>query len=169
MTSFTNWDNIKLVFTFVSFMMVIFLCYCKAKITHQRFRRNKFSYSDGVFDRIFCFNLFWMAGFVLFFIFSSLLFAFIRLFISFSPTLICFFARFCAIRFSVIFSPALFATIISRAKLRKWLNFFALRTSFCYDLLRHGFFLVKKLCLEPVAAHTAVGSSYINILNTGVK
>ena len=42
--------------------------------------------------------------------------------------------------------------------------FFAMTASFCYDCLRHGFFLIKKLCLEPVARYTlAVGSLYYTI------
>ena len=39
--------------------------------------------------------------------------------------------------------------VIILAKLRSRLNFLALRALFCYDLLRHGFSLIKKLCFEP--------------------
>ncbi len=54
-------------------------------------------------------------------------------------------------------------------KFRKRLNLFAFRTLLCYDLLRHSFFLIKKLCLEPITAHTVVGLSYCTVFNNGVK
>ena len=49
------------------------------------------------------------------------------------------------------------------------LNFLALRASLCFNWFRHGFFLIKKLCSEPVAAHTAVGLFYNNTILKGVK
>jgi hypothetical protein len=45
-------------------------------------------------------------------------------------------------------------------KFRKLLDFFAFRTSLCYDWIRHLLLLVRSKCLGPVAAHTAVGSFY---------
>ena len=50
-----------------------------------------------------------------------------------------------------------------------WLDFFARRALFCYNSLRHGFSLIKKLCLEPITAHTVVGSLYYNVTCGGVK
>ena len=54
-------------------------------------------------------------------------------------------------------------------KIIGWLNFFAMTASFCYDCLRHGFFLINKLCLEPSTARTVVGSSYYTTSLRGVK
>ncbi len=73
------------------------------------------------------------------------------------PLVVCSFA---------ILTPNL-KSVLSRSvfvKFRNWLNFFASTTVFCYDLLKHGFFLSKKLCLELITAHTVVGSFYSNRL-----
>lgn len=45
-------------------------------------------------------------------------------------------------------------------KFRDFLNFLAMTALFCYDWFRHGFFLLKKLCLEPLQAQYLYGSSY---------
>lgn len=39
-------------------------------------------------------------------------------------------------------------------KFKNRLNLLACGTSFGYDLLRHSFFLIKKLCLEPVSGYS---------------
>lgn len=49
------------------------------------------------------------------------------------------------------------------------LNFLAHNAFLCYCTLRHGFFLVKKLCLEPTAAHTVAGSLYYSTSLGGIK
>jgi len=76
-----------------------------------------------------------------------------------------------AITFCAIFTVAFKTTfpIKSFKKLRNGLYFFAYRASFCYDRFRHGFFLVKKLRLEPITAQTVVGSFYINIFRGDCK
>lgn len=55
------------------------------------------------------------------------------------------------------------------AKLRESLNLLAFGTFLCYDGFRHGFFSIKKSCLEPVAAHTAVGLLYCTSLREYFK
>ncbi len=55
-----------------------------------------------------------------------------------------------------IFSATIFAKFFNR------LNFLATTAFFCFNWFRHGFFLFKKLCLEPITAHTVVGSFYNN-------
>lgn len=63
----------------------------------------------------------------------------------------------------------IFATI-RFIKLRNMLNLLASATLFCYDGFRHGFFLVKKLCLEPFVGHSpAYGLFYFNTFLGGVK
>lgn len=53
---------------------------------------------------------------------------------------------------------------------RKWFDLFATSALFCYDCFRHGFFLIKKLCLEPVVRHNlTVGSFHYTIEKRGVK
>ena len=49
------------------------------------------------------------------------------------------------------FNATWFAFIITPIEFRMRLIFVARRALFCYTWFRHGFFLVKKLCLEPSA------------------
>ncbi len=46
------------------------------------------------------------------------------------------------------------------AKILAGLNFLAMRTSFCFNWFRHGFFLIKKLCFEPLEGRSLCGSFY---------
>ncbi len=62
-----------------------------------------------------------------------------------------------------IFRPTVFA------KLRSWLIFLALAASFCFSYFRHGFFLFKKLCFEPLQTQYLCGSLYYNNSWGGVK
>ena len=85
--------------------------------------------------------------------------------LNYAPFYFCFFGL---IMFSVIFLFTDFTvrdkTIFVSAtpmKLRQRFNFFTLRTSFCYNRFRHGFFLIKKLCLEPVTKYAFVAGLFI--------
>ncbi len=98
--------------------------------------------------------------------------AFFALFIAFQYNfafvcLVIVFLGFGEAYFAIVAKPILSTTVF--VKFRDRLSFFAMGTSFCYDLLRHGFFLSKKSCLEPVAALTAVGSFYYIGNKVGVK
>ncbi len=54
-------------------------------------------------------------------------------------------------------------------KFGEFFNFLATSTSFCFNWFRHGFFLVKKLCLEPLQTQYLCGSFYSTALPEGVK
>ena len=55
-------------------------------------------------------------------------------------------------------------------KLRQWLDNLAFVASLCYDRFRHGFLLVRKLCLGPIKGHEPlVGSSHYSSLLLSVK
>ncbi len=54
-------------------------------------------------------------------------------------------------------------------KFRSGFNFLASTALLWYDGFGHGFFFLKKLCLEPIAAQTVVGSLYCSTLLGGVK
>jgi len=64
-------------------------------------------------------------------------------------------ATFTAIRFAkwISFTCTEFGNIF---------DFFARVTLSCYNLFRHGFFLIKKLCLEPLQTQYLCGSFYYN-------
>ncbi len=64
-------------------------------------------------------------------------------------------AYFAGVAKAVFFSPIVI-------KFRNSFNLIATGASFCYDLLRHGFFLIKKSCLEPLQTQYLCGSFYIN-------
>ncbi len=67
--------------------------------------------------------------------------------------------------FKTVFTLRLKArfSISSFTKLRGGFVLLASTTSFCYDLLKHVLFLVKRLCLEPVSSYILdVGLFYIN-------
>lgn len=55
------------------------------------------------------------------------------------------------------------------AELRSGFNFLATRASFCFNWLRHVLFLIKRVCLELVTAHTVAGLFYYTAYSGGVK
>ncbi len=73
--------------------------------------------------------------------------------------------------FNASFTFTLVSILVARVivKLRDWLKLFASVASFCYDWFRHGFFLIKKSCLEPSGSQPPYGSCYYDILARGVK
>ena len=54
-------------------------------------------------------------------------------------------------------------------KIRHLLSSLAFRACFCYDWFRHGFFLSKKLCSEPLQAQYLCGSLYCSTSRGVVK
>lgn len=70
--------------------------------------------------------------------------------------------------FTSIFNTIFF--IFAFMKFRNGFNFFARRTSFCYNLLRHSFLQYRKSCLEPTMSYTLIiGLSYFIANNSFVK
>jgi len=48
-------------------------------------------------------------------------------------------------------------------KFSKWFCLLASVAGFCFNWFRHGFLLIRKSCLGPIASYTlAVGSLYCN-------
>ncbi len=175
MASPTKWCYHKSVSFFVAWMM-IFLCLLAAKEATSLVYRFQLSHPYCVFNGIFGGYLFGIFTFIYSFVFSSLLFAFSGLFVFTIYISSLLSALFCSTYIGPIFvttNPTVILQIIFRdtifIKLRKWFNFLALRTLFCYGLLRHGFFLIKKLCLEPLQDQFLCGSLYYTILNKGGK
>ena len=61
-------------------------------------------------------------------------------------------------RFAIMMKSALVRFV--SIKFGNRLNYLAFRTFFCYDLLRHGLFLSKRLCFEPLEGRSLCGSFY---------
>ncbi len=158
----TRRNNIKQVFRGISLVMVIFCCWFAAVKTDQRsdfwqilnFNSSlNSSTSDGVHRvlnhilpscvlALFAGYIFRGIYFLEFFdIFLFPLFQIGRK-TGFTPTIISVFSK------SVL------------AKVGQWQDLCAIGTSFCF---RHGFFLVKKLCLGPLQAQYLCGSFYYTI------
>ena len=160
-------------------MVMVLLCLFWAVCTFIRRGFLHFTSTDCIIYSILRFNKIWITRFE-FFSYRFILLAL-------SVTLMCSFAIFTfKIQFLIVFlinftffglsvflihnNSARFTvalkTIISSSIFVKFRNCFellALSTSFCFNCFRHGLFLLKKgSCLEPVAAHTAVGSLYFD-------
>jgi len=162
MATITKWMHGKSKFFHVTNMM-IYLCLLAAKFADFCFHRSHPSCFNRILDSMLGFN-----------------FLFVVLAIFRRPTSPCWaflvFSAFFAISYFAFFGAsvlstaqplALFTTplkaIFSRfifIKLAERLNVIALRALFCYNLLRHGFFLIKKLRLEPLQTQYLCGLFY---------
>ena len=80
----------------------------------------------------------------------------------------------------IVFSTTMFVAdftlplqaVFSKAvllKLRNGFNLLATATSFCYDGFRHGFFLFKKLCFEPLQTRRLCGFSHYTTIRGNVN
>ena len=166
MTKSANRNNIENILIIISLVVVIMLCLLIALRTLQGIDIRQFACLNSVCNSPVCFSKIWAFLFNSINIFKILLFAYCAITI-FLHVL---FAVFCSVLFSAMKSVTYFAislkaifSMFAFVKFRKRLSFLADTTSFCYDLLRHGCFLNKQLCLEPVAAQTAVGSFYYKV------
>ncbi len=170
-TTIAHRYHTKSMFFFVAWVM-IFLRLLLAKITRERICWSHFSRFNGIFNTVLGFNFF----LVVFAIFSRT-FSSIWTFLEFAALFaVRRFAFFCASVFLISYSFALFAsrmkTVFPRLVLVKctnWLIFLAFIASFCFNWFRHGFFLIKKLCLEPLESQSLCGSLYYISLFGGVK
>lgn len=171
MAFYTNRYNIKPMFGFVAFVMMILLCLYGTIMANQEFGRNQFANHNGITHSTSSFDSFGMVGTKTNFTFPTCYFAFFCLVVSFSRNLtfycffitkftsaMCCFALFCLVIFLIAFRLADFAiTLIAVflaavfVEFRQWLGFFAFGTSFRYDGFRHNRFLYKRFCLEPIA------------------
>ncbi len=177
MAFYTQRNDVEPVVLFIALMVMILLCgNFLAFITLKTRRSWEFSANNSIVNSIFCLSF----VFVVMAVFSVALFPGS----TFRKVLIVLFA-FCAVaKFGfplsfqvfavfavgmtfVIFLVAFSAISLEAKGSRRILiecrkRFFGLasRASFCYSELRHGFFLVKKLCLEPLQAQYLCGSIY---------
>lgn len=148
MTRNTYRNNIKPILRGIAFMMMVLFCLFGTVMARQSIRSGQFAISNSVAYSISSFSPTGMC----FIYFSSASFTFF----CFSK----FLAKMISTRFAVMLITI--PTCISFEKLRNRFGFLAMKTSFRYDCLKHNRFSNKRLCLEPVAAQTAVGSFYIN-------
>ncbi len=147
MTRNTNGNNIKPAFWRITGMMILFCLYFTV-MTTQSIGTGQFASPNSSRHNLFCFMSFRMPNTVALISFLAFSFAFFCL-------VIIFFADFAFIAMS-IFSCMVFV------KFRDCFGLLATSASFRYDLFRHGFFLTKKLCLEPLQTHYLCGSFYNN-------
>ncbi len=172
----TNRKNIKFMLRFVAQIMMIFIRWLKTEVALKRFGFRQLTNTGGVFNCIPCSYSHWESFSIFFYIctmiyLTNITFLVVGLVCLYFFCLLAnpskFYASFCFGIFQRVLTVAYFAgafkaicPVFIFAKISKKFSFFAFSASFCYSWFRHGFFLTKKLCLEPVAAHTAVGSLY---------
>lgn len=168
MTFSANRNNVKPTFWLITWMMIL-LCLIATEITLQSVNSSHLASLNSVIYSIFGFSSIWVARFKTSSSCSIFNFAILSLLIVLLVAfLVCF--AFFALRiiFLIDFSTnntfrmiTIFA-IFMFVKFRKWFDLLAFRTSFCLNWFSHSLFLYKRLRLEPVAAHTVVGSAYFN-------
>ena len=161
MTLTTDSNYIKTMFFGITGMMILFCLF--AARTLQFIWPDQFTNFDSIINRVYCLVFIWVISFVFLTGFSLGYFAFCALGIS----SVCGHAVDCFFVFCFTNVRAYFAIIIESVfagfvflKLRNIFDFFALRTLFCYDCLRHGLFPCKRLLLEPMAGYTPVVGSF---------
>lgn len=137
----------------------------------------EFAIDNSLSNSACCFIVFGVTKTMVVFSFSACYFAFFGLCIAFLIKFILFrlsiplfsgFALLCMLIFFYLFDKTTFAIrmitifgLIMIIKLRKMFDLFAFGTGFCYDLVRHNFFLIRRLCLEPIVGNAPiVGSLY---------
>ena len=153
MAYFANRDNVKPVIRFIPKVMMIFFGKTKAEAAFQSVNWGQFATLDSVIYGITGLETIRImfpvkTGKLIYF-----LFAFWGFTVSSSGNTLT--------NSAIILFTIFRCTIL--LKFRKCLNFLATRTSFCFNQFRHGFFLVKKLCLEPFTEPISVfGLFYCN-------
>lgn len=184
MTLFTNRNNIKPMFGFIAVPMVILLGELWAVMTFEIVYWSNFAIFNSIaysssrwifftfhitflFCMIFiclamsfenCLNSKWASFTKLLTCFTACFFTFFCLLSSFSYAYIITMLMLVATLFAMI-TVAIFSCWMFR-KLRERFCLFANSAGFSYDCFRHFCFSCKQQCLEPVAAHTVVGSTY---------
>lgn len=180
MTINTNRNNIKPMFRFITFVVMIMLSGLRTENAEQKSWRNQFACINCMiysFSRFVFFRMFFACKLLIEFAFFTLIificpsffckFTFFRLRIPFMRQ----FSRFCFAIFSLFNRLTGFAIILITCcsvfvKFRNRFEVLAFRTTFCLNCLRHDLFLLKKgYCLEPVTGYApVVGSLYFHIM-----
>ncbi len=151
----TNRKNIKPVFGFIPQIMMIMLCRLKAQIALKCFDFGQSTSNYGAANSISRSCFFRVVNTIMSRSRTASNFALFRLLIMFSVSFSLILIRAIIITYFTITTFAGFFGAVF-IKIRKRFNFFAFRTSLCYDWFRHGFFLYKKLCLEPFTGQSCV-------------
>ena len=149
MAFFTNRNNIKLVFRFVTVPMVVLLCLFKTIKTLQSTYFSHFTCPDSILHSPFCSYFIWIRNTVS----CATVFTIFAL-----PVL--FLVGICAIFTRIIIA---ITSGLAFVKFRNEFNLLAATASSCYNRFRHGFFLIKKLCLEPLQDRFLCGSLYFSV------
>lgn len=189
----TNRNNIKPMLTGISLMVMILFCLFATRafinMGWLHFTQgDRVAYSAAGLTFLAVFNIISFATLFVFFRFQVFLagsflrgLTFFTLPKSFTFLSFAIFSHICKLIFLRLISFAVcFATILTMipktiprvlilVKFRKVLDYFAFRASFCYGLIRHGFFLHEKLCLEPLQAQYLCGSLYYTTNEKGGK
>lgn len=182
MTRYTNRNNIKVVFWFIAFVMVVVFCLL-ATGTLQSIRMGQFAASNSNNYSVSCLSAFWKTIVIFDISLSLAIFAYLALLISLngnssSFSLVIFCGRL-YVAFSALFSLlvcfvapitanlalitiSIFSTMVF-GKFRNRFDLLASTTSFGYDLLSHFRLLNRRFWLEPYARPVRVsGSLYFN-------
>ncbi len=176
MTFNTQWDYIELVFFVITGYMVVMLCLHFTITANQRTHLWKPVCFNGICDciksycksRMFSFYILYAFGHA-FFVTICLAILFMIRHTFYRPVI--FLRSFSSGKFSFLALGITYTTYFTLASMsifpififRKFIkmsNLFAFRALFCYDWFRHGFFLTKKLCLEPLQTHYLCGLFY---------
>ncbi len=171
MTFYTDRNNIEPVLWCIAFMVMVVVGLAAAG-TYHAFDRGEFSTINGIANSIFGLGFLWKFSLVSLVSGSIRYHAFLALMISFlcfSALLACFVSASCRFVFGSLvkclharlaISPKPISVVSIFMKITNGPKLLASRTSFCYTLLRHGFSLIKKLCLEPLQTQYLCGSLY---------
>ncbi len=169
-------NNVKVVFWGVTVMMVI-SCLFGAMSAFQGVGPGQLARFKGAVDSRVRFGFFWVTVTVYLYVFMSLvwmffsetylggagdvlaLFALSIVFTNrFAVLALAIFCRIRSVAYLARMAMAIFPAAILAKFRNKWFDLLAMTTFLCYDLLRHVFLLIRKICLEPITARTVVGS-----------
>lgn len=183
MTNTAYSNNIKPMLFGIAFMVMVFFGLFTAG-TFQGVRAWQYASSNSIIDSgsglqpqwVFSPNLS-ISAFLFSFPFFGLSVSLVRYFPFFASTAppLCYFALFSLLISAALYKSALFALTTTSIfglgafiKIGSVFNFLASRTLFCYfSLLKHGFFLLKKLCIELVIRPFLVASSFYYTTSLG--
>lgn len=167
MTFCANRLNIKPMLRLIVGMMVI-LCLFGAVFALQSVGAGQFASFNSKHYSVICFYPLWIFP-------SIILHCSLMAFFCFFGFGVLFHILF-HVRLEVFFIASLTSPLIATfcsmffVKARKGFVFFAFTTAFCYDLLRHDLFLLKRgYCFEPLQGRSLCGSFYFNIRKEFVK
>ena len=171
MTLYTNRNNIKPMLRFISVVMVVFICLFTTG-TLQRIRSWQSTIDNCLLYHTISFSSLWITYIIQFIA---------TLFVYFSFFTFVIFRRYSIGNRFTMFSLPIFAhafiianftniviTIFSSVvfvKVRQRFDLLAFRAFSGYVWVRHGFLLIRKSCLEPVAGYTLRSAHSILLTN----